>query len=101
MTIDELICGLPGEELVRQGLADRKSGQRTAAAYLVTIASPRLRQAGLISETSQPYLLEPEIELYRLLRQEGGDAYSRYNSLIRELTSFEAALDHRFSSSKR
>ena len=38
---------------------------------------------------------EPERQLYRLLRQEGGDAYSRYIALIRELVSFEEALDRR------
>jgi hypothetical protein len=38
---------------------------------------------------------EPERQLYRLLREEGGDAYSRYNALIRELVSFEQALDRR------
>lgn len=30
-----------------------------------------------------------------LLRQEGGDTYSRYNALLRELVSFEQALDRR------
>jgi len=35
------------------------------------------------------------LQLYRLLRQQGGDAYSRYNALLRELVSFESALDHR------
>ncbi|MCX6930149.1 MAG: hypothetical protein NT154_44095 [Verrucomicrobia bacterium] len=40
-------------------------------------------------------MTEPERQLYRLLRQEGGDAYSRYNALIRELVSFEQALDRR------
>jgi hypothetical protein len=29
------------------------------------------------------------------LRGQSGDAYSRYNALIRELVSFEYALDHR------
>jgi hypothetical protein len=33
--------------------------------------------------------------LYRLLHQQGGDAYSRYNALLRELISFEHALDCR------
>jgi hypothetical protein len=40
---------------------------------------------------------EPELQLYRLLRREGGDAYSRYNALLRELISFEQALDRRTS----
>jgi hypothetical protein len=40
-------------------------------------------------------MIEPEIRLYRLLRGQGGDAYSKYNTLLRELASFESALDHR------
>jgi hypothetical protein len=31
---------------------------------------------------------EPELQLYQLLRQHGGNAYSRYNALLRELLSF-------------
>jgi len=92
----DLICGLPGEPLVRQGLADLQSGRQTAPACLVSIARSRLDKAGLL-ERSTPSAPEPELELYRLLRREGGDAYSRYNSLLRELISFEQALDRRIS----
>jgi hypothetical protein len=53
------------------------------------------RDAGLIPATKISVMLEPERELYRLLREQGGDAYSRYNALLRELVSFESALDHR------
>jgi hypothetical protein len=53
-------------------------------------------EAGLLPETGIAIPVEPELELYRLLRREGGDAYSRYNALLRELISFEQALDHRF-----
>jgi hypothetical protein len=38
---------------------------------------------------------EPELQLYGLLQLERGDAYSRYNALVRELVSFENALDRR------
>lgn len=38
---------------------------------------------------------EHELQLYRLLKLEGGDAYSRYNALVRELVSFENALERR------
>lgn len=96
MKTSDLIAGLPGESLVRQGLADLQSGKRSAAAFLVAIARPRLVGAGLLPETGISLPAEPELELYRLLRREGGDAYSRYNSLLRELVSFEQALDHRF-----
>ena len=38
---------------------------------------------------------KPELELYDLLKLEPGDAYSRYNAMVRELVSFENALDRR------
>ena len=62
---------------------------------VVGIAGSRLTRAGLISVAKVSRLLEPEFQLYRLLRQQGGDAYSRYNALQRELVSFESALDLR------
>ena len=86
---------LPGEELLRQGLADFQSGRCTIPACLVSMARPRLRRAGLITEGGAGSFPEPERQLYRLLGQEGGDAYSRYNALVRELVSFEQALDRR------
>jgi hypothetical protein len=45
--------------------------------------------------TIPPEVSEPELQLYDLLKREGGDAYSRYNALVRELVSFENALDRR------
>lgn len=90
--IDDLIAGLPGKALVREGLADCHAGRRTAAAFLIAIAKPRLTRAGLVSAALLADLHEPELQLYRLLREEGGDAYSRYNALLRELVSFENAL---------
>ena len=95
MTVNELLTGLPGEVLVREGLADVQAGQRTIPACLVWMASPRLRRAGLLPETAIRLIAEPEQQLYQLLRRQGGDAYSRYNALVRELVSFEQALDHR------
>ena len=90
----DLLAGLPGEELVRQGLADIAAGRRTQTACLVSIASPRLLRAGVLPSDT-PLIEEAELVLYRLLRAEGGDSYSRYNSLLRELVSFEQALDRR------
>lgn len=95
MKTSDLIAGLPGEALVREGLADLQSGKWTASAYLVAIARPRMVEAGLLPEKGIELPAESELELYRLLRREGGDAYSRYNALLRELVSFEQALDHR------
>jgi hypothetical protein len=93
--IDSLITGLPGETLVRQGIADLRSGRRTIDACAVDTARIRLRGDGLRWETPGPPSAEPELELYDLLRREGGDAYSRYNAILRELVSFEAAFARR------
>jgi hypothetical protein len=95
MTTHDLLLGLPGEALLREGLADFQSERCTIPACLVAIARSRLRRAGLITGLVASSFPEPERQLYRLLRQEGGDAYSRYNALIRELVSFEQALDRR------
>jgi len=97
MTTPDLMLGLPGEALLREGLADFQSGKCTIPACLVSMARSRLRRAGLLTGAVASSLPEPERQLYRLLRQESGDAYSRYNSLIRELVSFEQALDRRQS----
>ena len=80
---------------MREGLADFRSGRCTIPACLVGMARSRLRRAGLITGVVASSFPEPERQLYRLLRQEGGDAYSRYNALLRELVSFEQALDRR------
>ena len=89
------ISGLPGEKLVRQGLADFQSGRCTIPACLVRIARPRLSRAGLMPQSVSGQISKPELQLYALLKQDSGDAYSRYNALLRELVSFENALDRR------
>jgi hypothetical protein len=85
----DLLDGLPGS-----ALTDHRAGRQTIAACLVRIASPRLHRAGLIDKQA-PAEDQTELKLYQLLSGEGDSAYSRYNSLLRELLSFEHALDHR------
>jgi hypothetical protein len=91
----DLIVNLPGEALIREGLADLQSGRRTVPAVLTDIARPRLQRAGLLPRKATTAPAELELELYRMLRQQGGDAYARYNALLRELVSFELAFDQR------
>ena len=91
ISIDQL-AGLPGQELVRKGLVDLNAGEVTAEACLVSIASPRLRQRGLLSGGAA-LVPDAELVLYQLLGKAEADAYSRYNSLLRRLVSFEHALD--------
>ena len=95
MTSTQSIEDLPGAELVTAGLADVAAGRETIPACLVWIALPRLRRAGLLSGSHTPPIKEPELTLYRLLRNEGDAAFGHYNSLLRRLVSFERALDQR------
>jgi len=94
MTATDVLTGLPGEALVREGLDDIEAGRRTIAALVASVARPRLERIGLIRPDAIT-VEHAELELYRLLRRHGGDAYGRYNALLRELTSFEQALDRR------
>lgn len=95
--VQDLIQDLPGRDLIATGLADADAGRVTCASCLISIASPRLLRAGLLPRQSAPALEEPERTLYRLLQKEDGDAFSRYNALLRQLVSFERALDHRMA----
>jgi hypothetical protein len=82
----------PGEELVNKGIADLAAGRETVESLLVSIGAPRLRRAGI--EVPQTTFSSPEHRLYELLYTRDADsAYSRYNSLIRRLVSFEHAAE--------
>src|SRR5579871_4081189 len=86
------IAGLPGHDLITQGLADLAQQAETIPALLVVIGAPRLRRAG-ISIPSHT-VTNPEIALYQKLAESDPDsAHSRYNSLIRKLVSFERAVE--------
>jgi hypothetical protein len=81
---------LPGEDLVTEGLADLEAGVESAAALLVSIGAPRLRQLGVDVRGA---LKNPEHRLYlRLASSEPDAAHSRYNALVRRLVSYERAL---------
>lgn len=86
------ILSLPGGELVSQGLADSQAGLITPAACLIAIAHGRLLRAGLPIPPEKK-ISHPEEQLYALLSNQPGDAYSRYNSLVRQLISFSQALE--------
>lgn len=81
--------GLPGAELVEEGLRDLAAGRRSVAALLVSIGAPRLR--GLGFEVPSPNV-DADHALYELLAAEDADsAHGRYNALVRRLVSFERA----------
>lgn len=86
------LTSLPGADLIQTGLADAAAGRETIASLLVSIGAPRLRRAGL--EVPDLAVAHPEHRLYDLLAAEDSDAaHSRYNALIRQLVSFERALE--------
>ena len=80
---------LPGEDLVRRGIADLESGTESVEALLVSIGAPRLKALGFAVPPSFP---APEHRLYALLAAEDSNsAHSRYNALVRRLVSFGRA----------
>lgn len=90
------IKNLPGAHYIIEGLDDLAAKRHTIPSCLVRIARYRLARTGLIKKGDQKDD-GAELDLYALLSKEGNQAHSRYNSLIRELVSFEHALDHQWS----
>jgi hypothetical protein len=91
--------GLPGEVIIRQGLDDLAAGQESIGSCLVQIGATRLRDAGL--PVPENVDINADRSLYRLLEAEHGtSAHSQYNSWIRQLVSFERALEGRARNKK-
>lgn len=83
-------AGLPGSDLVLEGLRDLAAGRSTIASTLVEIGAPRLRSLGIAIRTTAG---SPEHRLYAMLAEQSPDtAHGRYNALVRRLVSFERAL---------
>jgi hypothetical protein len=86
--------GLPGAAVIRAGLEDLAAGRESIASLLVQIGVPRLNGLG-ISLPTKPEL-DADRRLYHLLAaQHGLAAHSQFNSWIRQLISFERALEQR------
>jgi hypothetical protein len=82
---------LPGGDLVAKGIEDLARSAQSIEALLVSIGAPRLRDLGILIAAPLP---DPEHQLYeRLSREDPDSAHSRYNALLRRLTSFESALE--------
>jgi hypothetical protein len=84
------LTGLPGGDLVFEGLRDIAENRETIPALLVRIGAPRLSRLGF-AVTS---VSGAEHRLYELLAEQDPDnAHSQYNALIRRLVSFERAAE--------
>jgi hypothetical protein len=100
-TVASELAGLPGAELIQEGLADLAAGRETPASLLVAIGRPRLNLLGIGNEFADRLPDNPETRLYhRLAALHGNEAHSQYNALIRRLVSFEQALERRMSAGK-
>lgn len=95
MRSDQLagLAGLPGAELVTEGIDDLLAERETVLSALVSMAAPRLRRAGL--DVPPSYARElPSHRLYALLAQaDPATAHSRYNALIGRIVSFARAAE--------
>ena len=92
-----LFDGLPSADRILEGLEDDHCGRHSIPACLVRMARPRLIRAGIMN-SSHPHDDGAELDLYQLVSAtEGRQSFSRYNALVRELISFEHALDHRLA----
>ena len=87
--------GLPGGDLVEQGLVDLASGKSTAEAALVEVARTRLLELGLAVTGRSVGEEAAELVLYRRLgeRDPDGDAYGLYCAWLDQLVSFMSALE--------
>ncbi len=84
---------LPGEEIVRRGLADLRENRITEDSLLVLIAAPRLKRLGIdVPERQAPRPYEHQLYT-RLEERLGTEAHSFYNSLIRRIVSYARAVE--------
>jgi len=86
---------LPGGALILQGIEDVAAGRESPEACLALIGKQRLAEAGLsFAGAGLVSELAADRRLYELLGAlHGREAHARYNSLLRELVSFERALE--------
>ncbi len=92
--------GLPGAAAIREGLEDFAAGRESVESLLIQIGAPRLNWLGIVFPVKPD--ADADRRLYRLLSAEHGNAaHSQFNSLIRQLVSFERALEHRLCSRQR
>lgn len=90
------LTGLPGAELLSQGLEDLASGKtQTPEALLVAMAPTKLSGLGVELPDIAWDVQEPELTLYALLQTTHASPYQEYNALRRRFFKLERALEAR------
>ena len=91
----DLSADLPGAEIVIVGLADLAAGRDTASSDAVSMASARLRDAGIEVPPQAGHPRPASHRLYEKLADEDPrNAHSRYNAIVRRVVSFAQAAEH-------
>lgn len=91
VTLPSRFDGLPGADLVREGVADVAAGRQTLEAALVQIAPLRLSRVGIRLATVQPLARE---RVFAFLRSDPPTAHGRFNALVDRYDSFLDGADH-------
>lgn len=93
--VDEsMLIDLPGGDLILRGISELASGDTGEYGLLVLVASMRLSELGLKLPKRDDIVRPVNLLLYELLqRTYGTGAYSRYNALLRTLSSFIQTLE--------
>jgi hypothetical protein len=83
---------LPGAEIVLPGIEDLKAGRDTVNALAVSLAAQKLGVGDLVDDAATA---EPAAHrlYFRLNRELGDGAYSRYNAILARIASFARAAD--------
>lgn len=90
---DRTLENLPGAEIVLPGIEDLKRKVMSVNALAVQAAAPRLRSLGLDARSADDEVPAAH-RLYRHLQQElGNGAHSRYNAILRRVSSFARAAE--------
>jgi hypothetical protein len=91
---ESMLIELPGGDLIMRGIEELASGDTGEYGLLVLVASMRLRDLGLKLPQRDDIVRPVNLQLYELLEDAYGvGAYSRYNAMLRSLSSFIHALE--------
>ncbi len=90
--VGDLPARLPGAELIESGIAALRRGEHTTESLLVALAAARLRAIGLDIPSTADRIPHPNLALYAVVRNGGGDHFD-YNALLGRLSSFANAAE--------
>lgn len=86
------LLGLPGDEIIVQGLRDLAAETESIQALLVAIVAPGLRRLGVAVPDMADRITDAALRLYRLVGdQRPAGAHAAFNAWIRRVDRFVRA----------